>query len=130
MQTIHRTTIYSACPHGGTDIDEAEFHTDKLLTCESIQAAIDRLTADSIYQEDLTKMLSEQLGCSVTTRGRHGRFSTECAASPSISKMAEMVTAEIMDDCDQISLIKNGAGMGRMNRRSVEICIDRILGKL
>lgn len=83
VRTVHRTTIIAKCPHGPDDIYEAEFAVvDRLLTCESIRDAIDRLTVNAVYQESLTQALSESLDCEVVTRGCHGRFNSECRATP------------------------------------------------
>jgi GTP cyclohydrolase I len=83
MQTIHRTTIVGKCPHGCPDLYAAEFHVeDRVIMVEDIQAAIDDLTREPVYQEALTQALADRLSCVVETRGVHGRFLTECRAEP------------------------------------------------
>lgn len=82
MTTVHRTTIVGKCPHGCHDIYEAEFATHDLIRVEDIQSAIERHTAEPIYQEHLTQRLADEVGCEVTTTGRHGQFTTTCKALP------------------------------------------------
>jgi len=82
MTTTHKTTIVGRCPHGCPDVYEAEFTVDgtAVVTVESIQSHIDRLTAEPVYQEDLTRKLAAATGCRVRTVGSHGRFLTTCEA--------------------------------------------------
>lgn len=84
MTTTHRTTIVGRCPHGCPDVYEAEFTAagEAVVRVEDIQAAIDRLTAEPVYQEDLTRRLAAATGCRVRTVGSHGRFVTTCEAAP------------------------------------------------
>lgn len=83
MNTIHRTSISSRCPHGGGDYYTAEFNVGtRFVAVETIQKAIDALTLQPIYQEELTQLLANELKCGVITRGTHGKFSTECHAWP------------------------------------------------
>lgn len=81
--TVHRTTIVGRCPHGCADVYAAEFHAgDRLVRVEDIQAAVDKLTAEPVYQEDLTQRLADAVGCRVVTVGPHGRCVTTCSAGP------------------------------------------------
>jgi hypothetical protein len=82
VTTTHETTIVGKCPHGCPDVYEAEFIItgEAVVTVESIQAAIDRHTAEPAYQEDLTRRLALAVGCRVRTVGCHGRFLTTCEA--------------------------------------------------
>lgn len=83
MRTVHRTDIVARCPLGGTDIYEASFTVaGTMLLVEDIQRHIDHLTAEPIYQEELTGRLAVRLKCRVETIGRHGRFTTECVHEP------------------------------------------------
>ena len=83
MKTVHCTIIVGKCPHGCLDVYLAEFHVDgRVLMVEDIQAAIDDVTREPIYQEALTQTLATRLGCTVKTQGVHGRFRTQCTAEP------------------------------------------------
>lgn len=82
IQTIHSVTIAAKCPNGAVDCYQAEFHIDnKVIEVEKIAEQISLLTKEPIFQEDLTRALAENLGCSVTTVGKHGVFETNCEAS-------------------------------------------------
>jgi hypothetical protein len=82
VTTTHKTTIVGKCPHGCPDVYEVEFTVagEAVTKVEDIQAAIDRLTVEPVYQEDLTRLLAEVVGCRVRTVGSHGRFLTTCEA--------------------------------------------------
>lgn len=83
IKTIHRTTIVGKCPHGCADVYEAEFHVEnRIVTVETILSEIVLVTREPIYQESLTQMLADHLGCHVVTVGVHGQFTTECRADP------------------------------------------------
>lgn len=82
MLTIHKTTIVGKCPHGCPDVYQATFQTNRLIPVETIQAEINKATAEPIYQETLTQLLADRVGCIVTTIGDHGGFRTECIAEP------------------------------------------------
>lgn len=88
MLTIHRTTIVGECPLGCIDIYEAEFHVvSRVIEVGDIADAIREATEEPIYQEDLTQLLANNLGCKVVTRGMHTQkqvnFSSTCEAEPS-----------------------------------------------
>lgn len=81
--TVHRTTIVAKCPHGATDVYEAEFQIGtRFVAVEDIQAEIDAATKEPVFQEALTQALADRLSCPVVTSGMHGRFATECRAEP------------------------------------------------
>lgn len=84
MKTIHSTTIVGTCPLGCADIYHAEFHVDgpNVTPVENIQAVINELTKQPIYQEALTQALANRVGCKVVTRGRHMSFETTCEVDP------------------------------------------------
>lgn len=83
MKTIHRTIIVAKGPHLATDVYNAEFHVDnQTITVEDIQLEIDEVTAEPIYQEQLTQKLADGLGCVVVTYGTHSKFFTTCTAEP------------------------------------------------
>ena len=83
ITTVHKIIIVATCPHGGTDVYEAEFRVnDDVIKVEAIGDAIAEATALPIYQEHLTRRLAAELGCVVITSGSHGQFSTACRADP------------------------------------------------
>jgi hypothetical protein len=82
LQVIHETTITCRCPHGPIDVYTVEFHLDKMVTVEDIQRVIDESITKPIYQEDLTKLLSDKIECKVVTSGNHLRFKTKCTYDP------------------------------------------------
>ena len=84
LTAIHATTIVGKCPLGCADLYRAIFTVSgpAVTPVEAIDAAIAELTEVPTYQEDLTRRLSERLGCEVVTRGTHGRFATTCRAVP------------------------------------------------
>lgn len=83
MTTIHRTTIVGKCPLGCADVYEAEFHVkSKLIEVGDIADAIKEATENPIYQENLTQLLADNIGCKVVTKGRHTQFETTCEAEP------------------------------------------------
>jgi hypothetical protein len=82
-ETVHTTTIVGKCPHGCDDVYTAEFHVGNLfVSVESIAKIIAEIVGQPIYQELLTQELANRVGCKVKTRGMHGRFSTDCTATP------------------------------------------------
>lgn len=80
LKCVHEILIHSECPHGGKDRYESYFFCSDVLTVESIKDAIDKFTKNPIYQEDLTRLLAEFLGCEVKTVGMHKGFKTTCVA--------------------------------------------------
>ncbi len=83
MQTVHRTTIIGKCPLGCDDLYDAEFHvTNTFIEVGDIFDAIKEATEEPIYQEALTQILADNIGCKVITKGRHMQFETTCEAEP------------------------------------------------
>jgi hypothetical protein len=95
MTTTHKTVIVGRCPHGCHDVYEAEFTIvgESVVTVESIQESIDRLTAEPVYQEDLTRRLAAAVGCRVRTVGTHGRFLTTCEAEGQTDSIDQSASA-------------------------------------
>lgn len=79
MLVRHSLTITAACPvDGKPDHYEAVVECTRVVKVEDILAAVDRLKAQKIYQEELTQELARVLGAKVTTTGYHSGVKTVC----------------------------------------------------
>ena len=86
MKTRHHVLIRSTCPvNGDTDFyDCFVYTTTRVLPCEEVADAVERLTQGPVFQEVLTQQLADQLRCKVMTIGRHtaGKIETTVVCRP------------------------------------------------
>lgn len=82
MTAEHRLYIAATCPvdEDVLDIYELVVTTGALIEVEEIHATVRRLTAEPVFQEDLTDRLAEALGAHVLLRGRHSGVETTTQA--------------------------------------------------
>ena len=81
MKVKHTLEIKARCPvNDGQDTYRLTVTVDRLVKVEDILEAVRKLTAEPIFQEDLTRRLASELAASVHTTGRHGEVETECEA--------------------------------------------------
>ncbi len=81
MKVKHCLDIQAKCPaNGATDTYRMTVVVDRLVMVEDILAAVEKVTAEPIYQEHLTVKLAHELGAHVSTSGTHGKVFTECEA--------------------------------------------------
>jgi hypothetical protein len=81
MIVTHRLEIRATCPvDQSPDVYQATITTRRLIPVESILAQIDTLTAEPIFQEELTLRLAAAIGAEVRTLGQHSGVTTEVVA--------------------------------------------------
>jgi len=65
-------TLIARCPNND-DIDyyEVVLETSRMIQCEELVELSNSYTQSKVYQEDLTKQLSQRYACKVTITGLH-----------------------------------------------------------
>ena len=77
MKVTHQFTMHCKCPvDDRLDYYEAQVETDQLVKVEDILKAAAQYSTQAMYQEDLTRGLSEAIQCQVTTIGMHSGVRT------------------------------------------------------
>ena len=80
--TKHTLTVEANCPVDDTlDVYHVTVETHRQINAEDILIAIRGLTTRAIYQEELTRLLSDNLQAKVITVGEHSGVTTTCEAS-------------------------------------------------
>lgn len=83
ITTRHRVILRTVCPvNGDQDTYTVDVFPTKLMYCETVKAATDRLQGCVLLQEQLTQHLADVLGCRVRTRGDHRGVSLTVNAYP------------------------------------------------
>lgn len=79
MRVTHELTIRARCPVDDThDLYDVTIETSRLITVEDILAAVEGVTKDVAFQEEITRKLAVVLYCTVTTVGYHSGVKTTC----------------------------------------------------
>jgi NADPH-dependent 7-cyano-7-deazaguanine reductase QueF len=84
MIVTHQLTCTARCPiDDSVDVYDVTIDTDRQISVESILEQTAKYRDWTIYQEDLTKHLGQQLeGCTVTTHGAHSGVRTTVTVGP------------------------------------------------
>lgn len=78
MKVKHKLQIYGKCPvDGANDSYNLTVTTTKIIKVEDIIAAVRRLQWP-LFQEEVTQILADELGCNVRTVGHHSGIKTTC----------------------------------------------------
>ena len=78
MKVKHKLQIYGKCPvDGANDNYTLVVKTRKILKVEDILAAVSGLKWP-LFQEEVTQILADELGCNVRTVGYHSGIKTTC----------------------------------------------------
>lgn len=82
MKATHVLSAIAPCPSGLQEHDyyRIEVEADRMIRVEEIEAAVDELTTEPVFQEDLTEALADRLGAVVRTLGKHNKTLTEVEA--------------------------------------------------
>lgn len=78
---IYETDITCKCPvNGGSDHYVMTVRSSRMIVTSHIRGAVDRLTAEPTFQEDLAQKLAAELGATVELVGWHEgiRVTTTC----------------------------------------------------
>lgn len=82
LQVEHRLTIKSVCPVDGTaDAYNCLVTLDRVVSVEAILNAIEMVTFEPAFQEDITRELAGILSAEVVTHGIHSGVYTTCRCS-------------------------------------------------
>ncbi len=86
MRVTHKFSLVCRCPvNNDVDYYECEVTVTRLVKCEDVLTAVNNYTGDTVFQEQLTQALADDLGADVVTRGMHvgGKVETTCRCEPS-----------------------------------------------
>lgn len=79
IEVEHRLTVKATCPVDGTaDAYNCVVSLDRTITVEAILEAVDVVTAEPSFQEDITRDLASMLKAEVVTHGIHSGIYTTC----------------------------------------------------
>jgi GTP cyclohydrolase I len=79
FEVEHRLTIQATCPVDGTaDAYNCLVSLDRVVSVEAILLAVELVTFEPAFQEDITRELASLLSAEVVTHGIHSGVYTTC----------------------------------------------------
>ena len=83
MKVIYELQACAPCPvASATDVYQLTVRSDHMIEVERINAAVERLTKEAIFQEDLTELLAKMLDATSESIGWHSGVKVTCTSEP------------------------------------------------
>jgi NADPH-dependent 7-cyano-7-deazaguanine reductase QueF len=87
MTCNYELKVRAKCPvDGSEDIYDFTLRSTKMYTVESLLALMEPFAEMKVFQEDLTKMIADDLGCEAISVGVHSGVKVTVRATPGDSK--------------------------------------------